>query len=122
MSGNYIPKPNNHEIKLSKVACLLDELDGKPFNKDHWCGAHPKIFCKTLPSYDQDGGLEEELFCRVQDRDVTKLSSRMQTWVRDRTIKRELIERMACHISGDYQSMDETADWIMENLNFTFKK
>ena len=39
------------EKELSKIACLLDELDGKPFNKNHWEGYHPKVYSQTYDKY-----------------------------------------------------------------------
>jgi len=122
MGDNYIPKPNPYEVKISKVCCLLDELDGKPFNQEHWDGRHPKIFCKRLPFYERDGELEAELTRRIRKVvDARTLSLRMQEWVRNRALKLKLKESMTPHVSGDYNSFDETADWIIENLNFTFK-
>lgn len=38
--------PHGREIELSRVACLLDELDGKPIDAKHWRGYHPDIYKK----------------------------------------------------------------------------
>jgi hypothetical protein len=67
------------EIQLSQVACLLDELDGKPINPHHWAGYHPNVYNRIA-----DGDrLVAELCCRLQTTDVTKQSLEMQIWWRD---------------------------------------
>lgn len=68
------------EVALSQVACLLDELNGKPkIDKSHWIGYHPKIYGKQI-----DGdALIAELRDRLITEDVTKYSLEMQMWWRD---------------------------------------
>lgn len=68
------------EIKLSQVACLLDEIGGqKEINKLHWDGYHPNVYGKNI-----DGdALVSELCGRLQNDDVTKRSLEMQIWWRD---------------------------------------
>lgn len=68
------------EVELSKVACLLDELDGKPLDKSHWQGYHPAVYNKHR--FDGDA-LVSELCSRLQEADVTKCSLEMQMWWRD---------------------------------------
>jgi hypothetical protein len=46
-NGDYMD-PNSNEAQLSQVACLLDELAGKPFNRDHWQGYHPDVYGKGI--------------------------------------------------------------------------
>lgn len=67
------------EVELSKVACLLDELDGKPINESHWRGYHPSVYNKLVNSDE----LVSELCHRLKSEDVTKLSLEMQIWWRD---------------------------------------
>lgn len=67
------------EVALSQVACLLDELDGKPYNRSHWQGYHPTIYTRA-PDAD---ALVSELCRRLQTIDVTKQSLEMQLWWRD---------------------------------------
>jgi hypothetical protein len=72
---------NGYEQAISRVACLLDELDGKPFNKDHWRGYHPAVYNRSNKS---DGdGMVRTLCSRLQALDVTKQSLEMQMWWRD---------------------------------------
>lgn len=70
------------EIELSKVACLLDELDGKPWDNYHWRGYHPAIYCKITTKEKADA-LFAELCSRLQAVDVTKYSLELQMWWRD---------------------------------------
>ncbi len=75
---NAIPR----EEHLSKVACLLDELDGKGApdpTSGNWRGYHPAVYNQTS---DTDA-LVRELCERLQKLDVTKYSLEMQTWWRD---------------------------------------
>lgn len=70
------------EVEMSKVACLLDELDGKAFTMESWRGYHPRVYCKP-----QDRRVADEMtadLCRkLQGIDVTKQSLEMQIWWRD---------------------------------------
>lgn len=71
---------NERERKLSQVACLLDELDGKKkIDKSHWAGYHPKVYCKQV---DADS-LVRSLCDRLKKEDVSKRSLEMQIWWRD---------------------------------------
>lgn len=71
--------PFSKEIEISKVACLLDELDGLPWNKAHWSGYHPKVYGK---SFNADA-MVSELCSRLSGVDVAKHSLEMQMWWRD---------------------------------------
>ncbi len=67
------------EKQLSRVACLLDELDGKPLNQSHWAGYHPAVYNRNV-----DGdALVEELCSRLQSLNVKQYSLEMQMWWRD---------------------------------------
>lgn len=70
---------SNFESEMSKVACLLDEFDGKPIDKTHWNGYHPAVYNKTI-----DGDtMIAELCSRLQAVDVKEYSLEMQMWWRD---------------------------------------
>lgn len=70
---------SGREVALSQVACLLDELDGKPINANYWRGYHPKVYNGRA-----DGdALVSELCSKLQGKDVTKYSLEMQMWWRD---------------------------------------
>jgi hypothetical protein len=70
------------EQQISKVACLHDELDGKPFNKQHWVGYHPDVYFQGL-SKEQGDQMVTDLCYRLQHTDVSKCSLEMQIWWRD---------------------------------------
>lgn len=74
-------EPVSYEIELSRVACLLDELDGKKtINKSHWEGYHPKVYNNQR----LDGDKLVALLCkRLQNINVSKQSLEMQIWWRD---------------------------------------
>lgn len=72
-------KATGKEVELSKVACLLDALDGKPINPSHWRGYHPAVYNRTSDA----GALVSELCERLQNIDVTRCSLEMQIWCRD---------------------------------------
>lgn len=64
---------------LSQVACLLDELDGKPINRNHWDGYHPRVYSQRV-----DGDKMVAQLCnRLQAVDVRDYSLEMQIWWRD---------------------------------------
>jgi hypothetical protein len=72
-------EPHRKEIELSKVACLLDELDGKPFTPQAWNGYHPEVYNKN-PDADQ---MVSTLCSRLQKVNIKKYSLEMQMWWRD---------------------------------------
>jgi hypothetical protein len=81
---------NDYEVRMSRVACLLEELDGKPIDGEHWGGYHPRVYCKD-PSSDE---MVQELCSRLQKLDVTKYSLEMQVWWRDhQKADKERLER-----------------------------
>ena len=68
------------ESEMSKVACLLDELDGKKrINQDHWRGYHPRVYNERVNADE----MTAELCSRLQGVDVSKCSLEMQIWWRD---------------------------------------
>jgi hypothetical protein len=71
---------NGLEIRLSQVACLLDELDGKEIDQHHWRGYHPLVYCRLR----LDGDKMVAALCkRLQSVDVKDYSLEMQIWWRD---------------------------------------
>ena len=71
---------NDKEIELSRVACLIDELDfKKEINDSHWRGYHPAVYNRTVDADE----LVSRLCEKLQNTDVTKLSLEMQIWWRD---------------------------------------
>ena len=70
---------NGKEREMSRVACLLDELDGKPIDRDHWRGYHPVVYNKKT----DDDKMVADLCMMLQRVDVTKHSLEMQMWWRD---------------------------------------
>lgn len=67
------------ETELSRVACLLDELDGQKWEPAHWRGYHPAVYNQHV---DADA-LVAQLCSRLQEVDVTQYSLEMQMWWRD---------------------------------------
>lgn len=69
-----------NEIQLSRVACLLDELDtGCAINKSHWSGYHPLVYSQNFNA----DAMVSELCEKLQSTDVSKCSLEMQMWWRD---------------------------------------
>lgn len=72
-------RATHRERETSRVACLMDELDGKKFNRDRWDGYHPRVYNQRV---DADA-MTAELCARLQGVDVTDYSLEMQIWWRD---------------------------------------
>ncbi len=72
---------NGYERELSRVACLLDELAGKTWERSHWNGYHPRVYNKADRSMGDQ--MVRELCSALQERDVTQYSLEMQIWWRD---------------------------------------
>ncbi len=70
------------EVMVSKVKCLLEELDGKSIDKSDWDGYHPEVYCKNIGKIEADK-LVAELCSKLQKIDVTKYSLELQMWWRD---------------------------------------
>ena len=77
-NSDYLESSSKEKL-LSQVACLLDELDGKPLDKDHWRGYHPAVYNKQINSDE----LVSELCSRLQSVEVKEYSLEMQIWWRD---------------------------------------
>lgn len=56
-NSDYL-EANDYERELSRVACLLDELDGKPIDQSHWRGSagpyHPAVYSRCITKEDAD--------------------------------------------------------------------
>jgi len=79
-------EPSIDEIKMSKVACLLDEFNGVKLNRNHWNGMHPRVYNQTYDRYAGDfdkAEMVQELVGKIQTTDVAKCSLEMQIWWRD---------------------------------------
>lgn len=72
---------SGYEQKISRVACLLDELAGRQWKREWWDGYHPNIYCKVDRGIGDQ--LVRELCFALQSRDVTQYSLEMQIWWRD---------------------------------------
>ena len=84
-NGDYLAA-NGKEVQLSRVACLLDELDGKPINRGYREGYHPAVYnnrALQTPHSAAADRLVAELCERLQGVDVTKYSLELQMWWRD---------------------------------------
>lgn len=83
----------SREEKLSQVACLLDELNGRKWTRAEWDGYHPRVYSQHLTQERADAMVA--LLCsKLQAMDVTKLSLEMQIWWRDhQEADRKRVER-----------------------------
>jgi len=80
------------EIELSRVCCLLDELNGIRIDRNSWEGYHPKIYNKV--SNVNENELVAELCSKLQKINVTEYSLEMQIWWRDhKKHDKERVER-----------------------------
>lgn len=78
----YDMEPNEKEVYLSRVMCLLEEIeDGKSWKPSSWSGNHPKVYNK-LHTIDADE-LVSRLCSLCQEIDVTEYSLELQMWWRD---------------------------------------
>ena len=74
--------PSNKEKELSRVACLIDELNGLEWAKSQWNGYHGSVYCK-MSALEKADEMVSELCLRLQSVDVSKYSLEMQIWWRD---------------------------------------
>lgn len=70
------------EKNVSRVACLLGELDGMTWGRAWWDGYHPDVYGRV------DKPMADEMVARLCARlsahpDVKQLSLEMQMWWRD---------------------------------------
>jgi hypothetical protein len=74
--------PQALEIETSRVACFLDELDGKKWTRDDFRGYHPTVYGKPIGTARRDK-MVATLCDRLKHTDVTKQSLELQIWWRD---------------------------------------
>lgn len=86
--------PTDMEVEMSKVAYLLDELDGTPIPDGAFDrGMHPKVYNRGLIEQKQNV-MVASLCTRLQHEDVSKYSLEMQMWWRDhQRADRERLEK-----------------------------
>ena len=109
--------PRPEEVKMSQVACLLDELGGTPIDMNHWEGYHPKIYDKFIAKEGADA-LVAELCEKLKTAKVGDYSLAMQIWWKrhkQADKKRESSENKAPASSQDY-------DEIIEDLKKELKE
>lgn len=71
---------NEAEIKLSEIASMIDEVDGRPINKDDRRGYHPRVYNKMFKDGLADL-LTAELCTKLQNHpDIWSLSDMVQIW------------------------------------------
>ena len=78
--------PSAEEIEVSKMACILDELNGGEIDKTYWKGYHPKVYSQTYDRYNNPVSkkeLEAILVDALSKVDVTQYSLEVQMWWRD---------------------------------------
>lgn len=69
------------EVALSRVFCLLGELEGRSFSPSDWAGYHLHAYgCSSRTKLDD---MTRALCAKLQSVDVTKYSLEMQMWWRD---------------------------------------
>ncbi len=73
--------PNDLEVQISRVACLLGELDGVPWRSRDWAGYHPDVYGQA--SRVLGDALTARLCSALQKAEVSKYSLEMQIWWRD---------------------------------------
>ena len=74
---------SGYEIAISRVVCLLEELEGKPIDENHWNGYHPEVYSNYACDKQTGDALVKELCDKLQNTDVSKYSLEMQIWWRD---------------------------------------
>jgi hypothetical protein len=104
--------PNNREIEMSKVASLLDELEGKPIKPDYWSGYHPNVYSKGIRKEDADI-MTSKLCHALRNTDVTKYSLEMQIWWRDH--QKADAERLKAELASSKVKKDR--DELISRLN-----
>lgn len=91
--------PTNYEVQISRVACLLGEIEGRQCESDWWKGYHPDVYGKV--TNELGNSLIAQLCDLLQKESVTKYSLEMQLWWRDyqkadkERLDREIQERTA---------------------------
>jgi len=79
-------EPTAREIALSKVCCVLDELDNKRVKESWWLGYHPKVYCASLSNQQADDLTAEACkLCRNEENsgNIQNHSLELQFWWRE---------------------------------------
>lgn len=75
---------NETEIMLSRVLCLLDEVNGKTWTKDAWLGYHPEAYNKaTKENLDKSTQKLCHLLGGKDESEIARYSLELQMWWRD---------------------------------------
>lgn len=72
---------NAYEKEISRVYCLLAELNGEKYPSQWWDGYHPNVYNRI--SKEEGDALVSELCTKLQKIDVSQCSLEMQIWWRD---------------------------------------
>lgn len=98
-TGEYM-NPSNRSIELSRVACLIDELNGLEWTPSQWGGYHERVYYKMI-SPEKADEMVSELCTRLQSSDASKYSLEMQIWWRDHQNADKLrVERQVAMVRG----------------------
>lgn len=97
--------PTSKEREVSRVACLLDELMGLPFNQRNWEGYHPEVYGRA--GVLNADAMVAKLCSLLQGKDVTKYSLEMQIWWRDHQQADK--NRLECELAEEKTQRDREA-------------
>ncbi len=75
-------EPHARERDLSRVACLMDELNGRAWSPHEWQGFHPRVYGHAITTKEADA-MVADLCARLQSVHVPGYSLEMQIWWRD---------------------------------------
>lgn len=83
-NSDYL-NPHSHEIVFSRVACVLDELNGRTWTESDWDGYHPAVYGQYLDKNAVDHLVAEACQkCQALTPDaLAACSLELQTWWRD---------------------------------------
>jgi len=71
---------NNYEVQISRAACLLGEIEGKPWERGWWDGYHPDVYGRVTTQLGDK--LTARLCGLLQKEGAAKYSLEMQIWWR----------------------------------------
>lgn len=107
-------RPTSKEVYLSKVAYLLEELNGKQIpNEDVFnSGCHPRVH--SFSDKEEQDNMVRELCERLQDKDIKKYSLEMQIWWRDHQIEDEKRVRLEIERAKNKKEKDKALSKLTE--------
>lgn len=79
-------EPTAHEVALSQVCCVLDELADKKVKESWWNGNHPKVYGKGISRSEADAWTAEACKqCRNEEAsgNIQNHSLELQMWWRE---------------------------------------